>query len=165
MDWCGGNYQSACSSVLVEKVIVAQLVRPSCLYRPESFIIMLTKFYHWTLSQAKWIQPTFSHHIFFRSILMLSFCLYLVFFFLQVSSTTYTKLSSIHLYPEAGGSRSFWNSGSHLQDCTVWQPRLLQYELLATWKPQIPYNKVNIIYCRQFLLLIFPPMQLASGKT
>jgi hypothetical protein len=55
---------SSSSRVLVEKLIVAQLVKKfTAYYGTPSFITVFTRNRHWSLSWARWIQSTPSHSL------------------------------------------------------------------------------------------------------
>ena len=51
----------------LEDNIYSATVKPLIFYRTWKPIIVVTRTQHWTLSQARWIQPTKSNHISFRS--------------------------------------------------------------------------------------------------
>jgi hypothetical protein len=60
------------SRVLLEKLIITQIVKTFTAFCGTwRFITILTTAHHWSLFWARWIQPTPSHLISLRSILML----------------------------------------------------------------------------------------------
>jgi len=62
------------SRILHMKLIVTQLIKKfPTFYGTHKFITLFTRACLWSLSWARWIQSTPSHHISLRSILMLSF--------------------------------------------------------------------------------------------
>jgi hypothetical protein len=67
-----GHYLTPWSRVLLEKLIVAQLVKKFPAYATRRFIIVFTRANHKSLSRARWIQSTPSIHIYLISILILS---------------------------------------------------------------------------------------------
>jgi len=71
---CSGRLQLTLQSrVLLVKLTVTQLIKKfPALYGTRRFVTVFIGAHHWSLSRARWIQSTRSHHIPLKYILILS---------------------------------------------------------------------------------------------
>jgi len=69
-----GNGDEVISQLLLEKLIVAQLVKKlPVFYGPRRSITVFTRAHHWSLPWTRCIHSTHSHTMYVRPILILSF--------------------------------------------------------------------------------------------